>query len=74
MSLYGVGAVGSRWIERWSLYREVGIGAIGTWWSDLDREVVSLLLGHGGVHDHDRCMIWVQWSGLTKGACSLACK
>ena len=31
-------------IERWS-FREVkiaGIGAVGTWWSGLNREVVSL--------------------------------
>ena len=41
----GVGAIGTRWIERWSLYREVEMGAVGTWWSDLDREVVSLYGG-----------------------------
>ena len=34
------------------------MGAVGTWWSDLDREVVSLY-GVGGVFIWSRCC-WVK--------------
>ena len=47
-------------IERWSL-REVGIGAVGTWWSGLNREWSLREVGIAGIG-----AVGTWWSGLNR--------